>query len=460
MKKNSSRDISLELVPEPLVLLRTNGEIYDINSSCAKLAELNRDELIGTDFRDHELFKHLEVRIQQCLITRKEDFDRVLYRGQHFEVLILPFKVSDKLTLIRVAFKDITSFVRLEEELLTRNKELIIINNLSKTFISSDNMDLVVEDLMGKVLLVTDFGIGWLLLKHDHSYKLKTSKGISAEFQKNIEDGALEGLCSEAIHSGVPLYISEPGDTSRISVFRKEGIVFFAAIPLISEKNFVGFLFLASKDMKKVSFDFDIASLLSLIGNNVSLILDKIKLFEETKRLSITDVLTGLYNRRHFYKHLDIEVARSKRYGSSFALMLFDIDNFKSINDNFGHQAGDEVLQGLANILRSISRETDLVVRYGGEEFIIILPNTSEQEAISLANRIKYAVEHHVFQINKLAHIAITLSGGIASFPKNAADAKSLLSAADHALYAAKASGKNKILCFKGTFNEKSIQKV
>ncbi|MEC4676563.1 MAG: GGDEF domain-containing protein, partial [Nitrospirota bacterium] len=162
----------------------------------------------------------------------------------------------------------------------------------------------------------------------------------------------------------------------------------------------------------------------------------------------------------YFYECLDLEIARTNRYGKSFSLILFDIDNFKKINDTYGHLAGDEVLQGLANILKSISRETDIVVRYGGEEFIIILPNTDEEETILLAERIKDIVYKTTFMVYETTGVKVTLSGGIASYPQNASDAKNLLSAADTALYSAKAAGKNQIFCFKGMIDEKNFQKT
>ncbi len=456
-KADLSEYISLDLIPDPFVILYPDCKIYDINSNCLNLIGKEKKYLIGKDFRNIELFEKLEDRVSQSIISKKEDFDRIVYNNRHLEVYIHPFKRRGKLDLICIIFKDITNFVHLENELLKRNKELIIISTLSSAFISSDNIDHVVEDLLEKILLITDFSIGWLLIKENQMFKLKTSKGISSEIRKKIEEGALESICYDSINTGEPIYIIESFEKSRVDLFRKEGIAFLTAIPLVSEKNPIGILFLASRIRRVQNFDFDLAALLTLVANNVTLILDKIKLFQETKRLSVTDGLTGLYNRRYFYKNLDVEIARSKRYGNTFSLMLFDIDNFKNINDTYGHQAGDEVLMELAKILKLVSRETDIIVRYGGEEIIIILPNTSEEETITLANRIKNTVEQTTFIINESTGVTITLSGGIASYPENAPDAKSLLHAADTALYSAKASGKNKISCYKDTINEENI---
>ena len=382
-------------------------------------------------------------------ITEKKEFiERLSFNGHNFEVYILPFETEQKENLARIIFKDITNFLKLETELLKKNKELIIINNLSSTFISSDNLDLVMEDLMDKVLLITDFHTGWIVLEEDEKLTLKISKGISPEIRKKIQEGALDSLCSNTIKLKEPLSIIESDEIRRIPFLRDEGIVFLVAIPLVSEGGVTGMLFLASRAEKVVDFEF--VSVMTLVGNHVTHIIGKVRLFLETKRLSITDALTGLYNTRYFYKTLDLEIARTNRYDNPFSLILFDIDNFKHLNDTYGHQAGDEILQELARILKSISRETDTIVRYGGEEFIFILPNTPEEETIFLANRIRNIVQEHHFRTSNLENIRITLSGGIASYPKNANSAKYLLNAADTALYAAKASGKNIILCYEG----------
>jgi diguanylate cyclase (GGDEF)-like protein len=217
-----------------------------------------------------------------------------------------------------------------------------------------------------------------------------------------------------------------------------------AIIPLRTGEHVMGCLVLCSRI--ETAFDFDLASLLSLIGNNLSVIADKIKLFQETQRLAITDGLTGIYNARFFYDELEKEIARSERYSTPFSLALFDIDDFKLINDTYGHQAGDEVLRDVADMIMKASRKSDIVARYGGEEFISILPNTSKEEAYKHSCRIKEAVEGK----NYLGEnsVRLTISGGISTFPGDAEDAKSLLYASDMALYKAKAAGKKTIYCY------------
>ncbi|MBI5074793.1 MAG: diguanylate cyclase [Nitrospirae bacterium] len=457
--KNSHKDhtefISLDLIPDPFIILRPDGTIVDANLSFFTLVGSGKETVISRNFNEIDLLRELSRKISQSFVSGSEDFERIAYHTRHFEVLILPFRHADEPYFIRIVLKDITNFIRLEKELLKRNKELIIINTLSSAFISSENMDLVMEDLIEKVLLITDFHTGFLMMTEDEQLKLRTSKGISSDLQKFILDGGIESLCSDALKIQEPMYFIERSVIAEIPVLREEGFVFIAAIPLLSSQKVMGLLFLASRVNREMDFDF--AALLSLVGNHFSHILDKIKLFQETKRLSVTDGLTGLFNSRYFYRYLDLEISRTKRYGSSFSLMLFDIDNFKKLNDTYGHQAGDEVLQELARIFKSVSRETDIVVRYGGEEFVIILPNTAEDEAIALANRILLTVQETKIKINATERVSITISGGVASFPQNASTAKNLLNAADSAMYAAKTAGKNTIVCYQGKMREKKI---
>jgi diguanylate cyclase (GGDEF)-like protein len=341
--------------------------------------------------------------------------------------------------------RDVSSFINLENELVKRNKELIVLNAVSSAFISARDLGSIYDDLLERVMTVSDMNLGWLSAREDGRFELKSTRGLSRLLMEKLAAGEFDALLSEAGEKDEPLLVLEGDEIDAHEALKADGVTFMAVIPLKSGGEAVGVLSLASR--MEVVFDFDLASLLSLIGNNLSLITEKILLFQKTQRLSVTDPLTGLYNVRHFYRMLDSEVARTNRYSEQFSLILFDIDNFKSINDTYGHQAGDEVLAMVAEILARSSRQTDIMARYGGEEFIAILPNTPKNEAFNLGMRIKGAVDERDYLNGK--GIKVTLSGGVASFPDDAADAKALLYAADMAMYDAKAEGKDRICLYK-----------
>jgi diguanylate cyclase (GGDEF)-like protein len=161
------------------------------------------------------------------------------------------------------------------------------------------------------------------------------------------------------------------------------------------------------------------------------------------EKLAVTDGLTSIYNRRYLMDALEKEFQRAKRYGESFAVILIDVDHFKGVNDNFGHQMGDFVLRELAQILFQQLRGTDTVGRYGGEEFVILLPGTDLQGAASLADRIRYLVEQHPFRRGD-AFARITLSAGVVAYPHPLLQSMDdVVQQADAALYRAKEQGRN-----------------
>lgn len=159
--------------------------------------------------------------------------------------------------------------------------------------------------------------------------------------------------------------------------------------------------------------------------------------------LSITDPLTGLFNRKNLMETLAAEVIRSLRHKHTFALLIIDIDHFKRINDTFGHQKGDDVLRSLADVFRKSIRECDYVARYGGEEFIVLLPETSRQGAIEAAERIRINAGKESAALAD-GSIRVTVSIGISLFPDNGEDVRTVIQQADKALYAAKDSGRNR----------------
>jgi two-component system, cell cycle response regulator len=168
------------------------------------------------------------------------------------------------------------------------------------------------------------------------------------------------------------------------------------------------------------------------------------------RELSTHDSLTGLLNYRELHRQLADEAERSRRYGRPFSLLMLDIDHFKSINDTYGHLAGDKALRALAALIRGEVRPTDLVARYGGEEFVLVLPETAGPGAMTLAERLRAHVAGHALAVTADHTISMTVSIGVASYPDGANSVQKLLSAADQALYAAKSAGRNRVCRWDG----------
>lgn len=170
----------------------------------------------------------------------------------------------------------------------------------------------------------------------------------------------------------------------------------------------------------------------------------ELKLFQQIQASVYRDELTGLYNYRYLSEHLPREIDRNDRHQRSMALIMVDIDDFKRYNDCFGHQAGNMALVEIAEILEDATRSTDMVVRYGGEEFVVVLPSSGKEDARVVAERIRSGVAGHGF-----ARSALTVSLGIAAYPGDAHDPGELIGSADSAMYMAKSRGKNRI-CISG----------
>ena len=182
--------------------------------------------------------------------------------------------------------------------------------------------------------------------------------------------------------------------------------------------------------------------------------MENAKLYAKAQHLADTDGLTQLYNKRKFRELLDIEASRISRYkdiGHMLSFIMFDIDHFKSYNDQHGHPAGDEVLRRIGEMLRENTRQIDIPARYGGEEFIVIVPHVNKQGALRLAERIRHLVEKEKFPGEETQPGGnMTISGGVASYPEDSDDVDTVLEAADKALYVAKRGGRNRVVAYSG----------
>ncbi len=213
-------------------------------------------------------------------------------------------------------------------------------------------------------------------------------------------------------------------------------------VPLLSRKKVVGAL-TVYRGPQEPPFTQREKQTIALFANYAGIGLENARLFRETRRLAITDELTGLYNYRFVMDCLERELKRAERRTSPLGLLLLDLDHFKRINDNFGHQIGDRCLQSFAQHLRAFLRSSDLPARYGGEEFVVILPDTDLEGAQALAQKLCVATRTLELPGPEEQPLGLTVSIGVAAFPECGEDLHALLRTADAALYRAKRQGRD-----------------
>ena len=257
---------------------------------------------------------------------------------------------------------------------------------------------------------------------------------------RSVPPGEFERVLAEAVFARKEMIsLKSPIDKNHPFVpYLSDLSKSFIALPLLSERVPIGILTVAGAEDEHVeSF--------SILAEQLSLELKKISLYERVQELAITDGLTGIYVRRHFIERLNEELARCKKHGFELSLLMIDLDHFKLCNDTYGHLVGDIALKEIAKIMKEHVRQVDLVGRYGGEEFVIALPDTDKKSAINVAERIRSSVEKHKFRAYDET-IAITISIGVANFPENGEEIPTLIDRADQSLYKAKEEGRNRVV--------------
>ncbi|RKX70016.1 hypothetical protein DRP53_06335 [candidate division WOR-3 bacterium] len=301
------------------------------------------------------------------------------------------------------------------------------------------------EKVLNRILNLTKENFGYnnisILLKDDEKDELYVKVAVGDYLvdpsQIRLKIGR-DGVCGMVAQEGKPKLIQNTlnipffiGDRDRP---RSE-----IAIPLRSHDRLIGVLNVEKEGAN--SLDEEDLTLLSILAGHISVAIENAILYEEIGRLSITDELTGVFNYRHLLDVIKYEIERSRRFQHSFSLIMLDIDNFKKFNDQYGHLFGDQILSALAKLLASSVRASDIVTRYGGDEFVIVLPETTKEQALILAERLRNIVNQHTFEKN----VHLTVSMGLASYPIDSQDVFPLIDRVDHLLYISKSKGGNAV---------------
>lgn len=222
-----------------------------------------------------------------------------------------------------------------------------------------------------------------------------------------------------------------------------EGLRSCMLLPLLARGRVSGVLALASAEPR--AYDEGALARLQPVANSVALALDNVRLFQKTREQSITDELTPLYNSRFFHQMLDRELKLVDRYESVLSLIFIDLDRFKPVNDSWGHLRGSRVLREVGFLLRAAVRETDYPARYGGDEFVVVLPQTERAAAEQLAEKLRVLIEEHTFLQEEGINVSLGASVGVAAYPTDARTKADLIRTADERMYADKATRKTQV---------------
>ncbi len=279
---------------------------------------------------------------------------------------------------------------------------------------------------------------------------LKAAIGLSAP-RENVSRARLgEGIAGQVLQSGRPMVVADAASLG-LSVAQEQRVYktgSFISYPITVRGRKIGVLNITDK-INGAAFDDVDLSLLDLVGPQIAVALERAEWQDRATQfqlMSITDPLTGLLNRRYLEERLTEELNRSTRYNYSVSCLMIDIDDFKKYNDLNGHQAGDAALKITAHCLKAALRSADIACRYGGEEFCVLLPQTSLTEAGVIAERMRQRVAETEYPYGKSQPLGVvSISVGISTFARHIDTAEKVISAADQALYTAKSQGKNRI---------------
>ncbi len=307
------------------------------------------------------------------------------------------------------------------------------------------NVDSVFKHTLDGMLQVLKGDISTIEIITDKDSFVPSAKMVRGAKELNLNENIYEKVLLRGSSILINSLSPKHSEYNKYKSLYEEGIQSLLIAPLKIEGKSIGLVGIFSKE----GYDFtgEELRLLSTFATHASLIIENARLLEATRKLSLTDELTKLHNPRCFRQRFPDEFSRAKRYNHNLSFLMCDIDYFKNYNDTNGHEAGNEVLRRVAEIMSSSVRDVDFVARYGGEEFVILLIETSKKGAGIFAERLREKIEKEDFPFKeKQPKGELTVTIGIASFPEDANTPEELLNHADDACYKGKEAGRNRVV--------------
>jgi diguanylate cyclase (GGDEF)-like protein len=329
-------------------------------------------------------------------------------------------------------------------------QDLTELIGVARTVVSSLELDLVLDRILESARSFMGMPSGMLAVFNESTEEmvLHVHSGLSPDFL-SVDRWPLLGrgdqLTRMAMEDFSIRYSPDMAlETEAVKELAVEGIRSMVCVPLAVHNRPVGILYL---------YDFDSRVLeerqldhLALLASFAAMAIDNASLHGRTKMMALTDALTGLYNKRYFMQMFPHELIRARRYMKPLSLIMIDVDNFKKLNDTYGHPKGDQVLASVANILFGSLRAADFSFRYGGEEFVVILPETMLDGAFMVAESLREKIYKGVTPLlGQGSELVVTVSLGVAGYPGDGSTTDNLLAHADACLYKAKHQGKNMV---------------
>ncbi|MBN1363622.1 MAG: diguanylate cyclase [Syntrophaceae bacterium] len=330
--------------------------------------------------------------------------------------------------------------------------DLSTVMKVSQVISSEIMLDRLLQKIMHLSIANAGAQRGYLILDTDGELTIEASEDTDKKESLVMQSMPLkecpdicEAIVNYVHHSGKDVVF---GNAAQESPFTNDPYIMrtqcksIVCSPIVSKGSLSGILYMEN-NLSLDAFTSERLDILRMFSAQAAISIDNARLFE----LATTDGLTKLYVHRYFQVLLDKEMKLSSRHDKKFSLIMMDIDNFKSFNDTYGHQLGDEVLRSVAKAVKNTSRTEDIAARYGGEEFVVILPETDAQQAMTVAEKIRASVAEI-----KIPHgdqkLQVTISLGVSTYPEHAGQKEALIQLADAALYTSKRNGKNRVsLC-------------